>query len=471
MKRYDNLYDAIIDIENIRYALDKAAKNKHKQRQVREAILRKEELCQNIKRMLETGTYNTSKYKIKIIREPKVRTIYVLPFYPDRIVHHAIMNIIEPLLDKKLIDDCYSCRVMKGQMRASNKCIEYMKKYRYCLKGDISKFYPSINHNVLKNVLRRIFKDERLIKLLDNIIESIEGDVNVPIGNFLSQWFGNLYLNVLDRFLIDNKFSKICRYCDDFLIFSNFKIELLNLRTKIEEFCHSTLKVNLSKLNLVEISHQGLAFLGFRHYYHSNTSKVTVKLRIKTQRKFNKTILNIKNCLRYYDEHHLNILLDSNYELYKGQLASLIGWLKHTSYRYFSNYYTIHNLGYLTYRFGLFKLDLRYYTIKSNLRNDINMDFKDIADDIDLIVNSKLFKDILGQNIILDDFFIYNNTKTNSLLKLSYKFTEDGTKYISFSYSRLLASQLAKYRDKLPFTCRIISSPAGYQLTSKSEDK
>ena len=272
MKRFGNLFDKICDLDNIRNAFKRAAKGKKWRRTVKYALAHMEQLSVKLREVLLSGEYHTSKYKTRTIYEPKQRTIYILPFYPDRVVHHAVMAVIEPLLDKMMYFHSYACRPGKGQIKGSNQCMKYAVKYEYCLKCDVSKFYPSVDHAILKELLRKKFKDARLLALLDEIIDSADGDKtvpagkNVPIGNYLSQWFGNYYLNELDTFVKQVLRCKpYIRYCDDFTLFSDDKRELREWADKIREFCLNNLKLTLSKCNIFKTS-QGVDFLGYRHF-------------------------------------------------------------------------------------------------------------------------------------------------------------------------------------------------------------
>lgn len=123
--------------------------------------------------------------------EPKKRTIYVLPFYPDRVVQHALINIIEPLWVGLFIKDSYACIKNRGIHVASTRTTEYVKRNKYCLKMDIRSFYPSVNHDILFGIVKRKIKDKDVLWLIEKIIYSFEGESNVPIGNLTSQWFGN----------------------------------------------------------------------------------------------------------------------------------------------------------------------------------------------------------------------------------------------------------------------------------------
>lgn len=289
MKRHNNLFDKIVDKDNLLLAYKKAKKHKSWQQKVIRVEKDLDNLIEELRLSLINGIYKTAEYRTKKIYEPKERTIYVLPFYPDRIVHHAIMNILEPIWDNLFISDSYACRNGKGQHKGSQKCMEFVRKNKYCLKCDISKFYPSINHEILKLIIRKKIKCKRTLNLLDTIIDSIDGETNIPIGNYLSQWFGNLYLNELDMFMKhDNKIKCYIRYCDDFLLFSNDKALLKEMAIKIKNYVENILKLRLSKCNLFPTS-QGIDFLGYRHF-----SSGYILVRKTTAKRMKKRIRRLK---------------------------------------------------------------------------------------------------------------------------------------------------------------------------------
>lgn len=195
MKRIGNLYEQIISIDNLRLADEKARRGKLKSYGVRVHDRNREANLLALHEALLTHTFKTSKYDVFTIYEPKEREIYRLPYYPDRIVHHAIMNVLEPIWVKTFTYNTYSCvkgRGIEGCARRVDKIIRrYEGKPLFCLKIDIKKYYPSIDHEVLKGIVRRKIKDEELLWLLDEIIDSAKG---LPIGNYLSQFLANLML-------------------------------------------------------------------------------------------------------------------------------------------------------------------------------------------------------------------------------------------------------------------------------------
>ena len=262
MKRVGNLWNKIVDIDNLILAAHRAMEGKSEQRGVIEFNKDFDGNILRLYELLQSGDYKTSAYRHRVIYEPKQRDIYMLPFYPDRVVHHAVMNILEPIWDKRMYFHSYSCRKDKGQHRGSTVCMGYVKRNSYVLKCDMSKFYPSINHGVLKGVIRRKIKDKKVLTLLDEIIDS--HSPGVPIGNYLSQWFGNVLLNELDDMVKNHGIRCYVRYCDDFVLFGD-KGSLIPMVDIIKEFTGKVLMMKLSKLQLFPSSH-GVDFLGYRHF-------------------------------------------------------------------------------------------------------------------------------------------------------------------------------------------------------------
>jgi len=225
MKRHGKLFEQITDIETIRQAFADAKRGKMNQASVRRLAENSEAICASIREMLVNKTFTTSPYRTMWITEPKKREIFCLPFYPDRIVHHALMHVLEPIWSGLFIADSYACLPGKGIHAASRRTMEFVRKYKYCLKMDISKFYPSVDHDIMYAIIQRKIKCLDALWLLKNIIYSVPNGKNVPIGNYTSQWMGNLYLNELDHFIKhDHHVKAYIRYCDDFLIFTMIKI-------------------------------------------------------------------------------------------------------------------------------------------------------------------------------------------------------------------------------------------------------
>jgi len=187
MKRHGNLFPQIVDRDNIELAYDKARKGKTWQRTIRRIDEKRDEALDKLQDGLVSERFTTSPYKIKKVYEPKERDIYVLPFYPDRIVQHALMNVIEPIWTPLLIHDTYACIPGRGLHAGSRRTMEFVRRYRYVLKCDISKFYPSIVHDIMYSLVERKIKCCPTLRLISDIIYSIPGGRNVPNGNYTSQ--------------------------------------------------------------------------------------------------------------------------------------------------------------------------------------------------------------------------------------------------------------------------------------------
>jgi RNA-directed DNA polymerase len=267
MKRYGNLFEAIVSSDNIYLAYRNARKGKSWQNTIKVFESKLEGNINKIQQSLINKTFTTAAYKVFTVHEPKERLIYRLPFNPDRVVQHALMNVLEPIWDKYFIYDSYACRKNKGIHAGSRRTMEFIRAVGgYCLKMDISKFYASINHDILFEIAQRKIKCPNTLWLLRDIIYSIDGPTNIPIGNFTSQWLGNLYLNELDQMLKSKyKIKHYLRYCDDFILFHKDKGFLGEMRDAITYFLKDKLVLNISRQSLFLVK-DGVDFLGYRHF-------------------------------------------------------------------------------------------------------------------------------------------------------------------------------------------------------------
>lgn len=315
MKRLGNVFDSVASPENLELAFRKACRGKGWQNKVKHVKKHAPRLLKLLHEQLTKGTYRVSQYHTKTIYEPKRRLIHILPLYPDRIVQHAVMNVLEDYWDAKMVSDSYACRIGKGQHKGSLRCMTLCRQYKYVLKCDISKFYPSLDHDLLKRIVREKLKDERLLKILDDIIGSMPGGVGVPIGSYLSQWFGNLYMNKLDMWIKHEKRQKAyVRYCDDFVVFSNDKQHLHALKQEIVEFCDKVLKLRLSKGEVFPCT-QGIDFLGYRHFPDGK-----ILLRKSTAKRMKRRMAHLESDMQKGK---------FTPEQARAKIASARGWMKH----------------------------------------------------------------------------------------------------------------------------------------------
>lgn len=263
--------------------------------------------------MLINKTYQTSEYEIFIKNDKgKERKIYKLPYFPDRITHWAIIQVVEPIFLNKLNANTHSAIPKRGIHSALKQLDKYMRKdvagIKYCLKLDMKKYYPSINHQLLKDMYRTLFKDPDLLWLLDEIIDSTEGDCGVPIGNYLSQYSGNLFLSKFDRWIKEEKRIKYyIRYMDDIVILHEDKKYLHELFTEVRNFLKYELNLNIKdNWQIFPSMIRGIDFVGYRHFgSYILLRKSISKMLIRKARDIKNKINNRTN-LNYSDYCSIN---------------------------------------------------------------------------------------------------------------------------------------------------------------------
>lgn len=327
MKRYGDLYEKIISPENLYKAHINARRGKRWYKEVKAIEENLPLAIRYLHEILENKTYHTSDYDIFMRNDGvKQREIYKLPYYPDRIVHWAIIQVIEPILLGKLTADTYSALpgrgVHYGLKRVQNDLTHDQKGTKYCLKLDVKKYYPSINHDILKSIYRKIFKDKDLLWLLDEIIDSVPEDKGVPIGNYLSQYSGNIYLSEFDHWIKEVKHVKhYHRYMDDIVIFSNSKKELHSLFHDIEGYLDKNLKLKIKEnWQIFPTRVRGVDFLGYRFFgdYTLLRRRTATNLKVKMLKIANKNRITQRDI---------------------SVIASYDGWIKHCDgYRLYEKY-------------------------------------------------------------------------------------------------------------------------------------
>jgi len=273
MKTYKHLYEKICDFENIYSAYLKARRNKRYRIDVLQFSYNLEHNLNRIQSELLARKYKTGKYRMFYVYEPKKRMILSLPF-KDRVVQHAICNIIEPIFDKTFIYDSYACRDGKGIHKGSARLTQFLRRARnkwdnkvYCLKCDIKQYFPNINHNILSDIIGQTIRCSDTLELLDGIIcshNSIEGK-SIPIGNLTSQLFANVYLNELDYYMKQHlKIKLYIRYVDDFIVLDDDKKTLGELKNNVEVFLKKKLCLALNHKSGIAPVDRGVDFLGYR---------------------------------------------------------------------------------------------------------------------------------------------------------------------------------------------------------------
>lgn len=319
MKRINYLHELVSTQQNIELADERARHNKTKRYGVLKHDKTHDEQNARLQYWFSYLLYKTSEYDTFKIYEPKERIIYRLPYFPDRIAHHALMNILEPIWIKIFIKNTYSCVKRRGIHKCAKDLKEDLRDYpeqtTYCLKMDVRKFYPSIDHEILKQILRRKIKDEYLLKILNEIIDSADG---VPIGNYLSQFFANLYLTYFDHWMKEEVKAKFYyRYADDIVILSNDKRWLHNVLCAIKIYLKYELKLQLKpNYQIFPVEERGIDFVGyvFRHNYTLLRKSIKMHIRKLVQRfedgkitrdEFMVSMSSYKGWLLYCDSHNL----------------------------------------------------------------------------------------------------------------------------------------------------------------------
>jgi retron-type reverse transcriptase len=240
MQRIGKLWPQFITFENLYLAYLKARKGKQRRDAVAVFSFDLENNLLQLQRELAKGRYQPGEYRQFIIRERKPRLISAAPFR-DRVVHHALMNVLEPIFEKRFYYHSYACRPDKGVHRAADKYQQWATRYAYVLKVDIARYFPSIRHDVLKQQLRRMIKDKPVLALLDQVIDAspVTDGVGLPIGNLTSQYFANVYLNDIDHWLKQQqKVPAYCRYVDDLMVLGDNKQQLWQVRDALAQKLH-----------------------------------------------------------------------------------------------------------------------------------------------------------------------------------------------------------------------------------------
>lgn len=290
LKREGNLFEKIIDLDNIRLASKKAMRGKSSQEGVKKFLLNEEENILEIQRILKEKTFTTSEYKKFEVFDGKRREISQLPFFPDRVVHHSLLNVLEPIFVKTYTADSYSCIKKRGIHKASFKLRNSLRDKngaKYCLKFDIEKFYPNVSGEILKKLLRRKFKDKDVLWLLDDIIDSSDG---LPIGSYTSQYLSNYFLTYFDHCVKEVlRVKYYMRYCDDGVILAESKEQLWEWFYKIKEYLEKELNLNIKgNYRVFPVDNIGIDWCGYVHFREYTLIRKSIKKNyIKSRNKKN----------------------------------------------------------------------------------------------------------------------------------------------------------------------------------------
>lgn len=283
MKRVGGLWPQVVSFENLICAARAAARGKRSRPDVAWFLLNLEPELVRLQRSLETGEYRPGEYRTFTVREPKPRLISAAPFR-DRVVHHALTRVLEPVFERRFVTNSFACRKGKGTHRALASAAQGSHRFRYVLKCDIQKYFASIDHAILNELLARVVKCRCTLDLAARIVDGsnrqeeaisyFPGDTlftpyerrrGLPLGNQTSQFFANVYLNPLDHFVVrELRPDLYARYVDDFLLFSNDKATLREMRLGLVKFLAGLrLRIHPGKSRVYR-TRDGVTFLGWR---------------------------------------------------------------------------------------------------------------------------------------------------------------------------------------------------------------
>jgi RNA-directed DNA polymerase len=273
-RTYRLLYNKVYAFDNLHAAYLKARRGKRYRPEVLGFSAHLEERLLQLQLELANGSYHTGEYRRFEVTEPKRRLVAALPFR-DRVVQHALCNIIEPIFEARFIEDSYACRVGKGTHAGADRLTAFLRKAQrangetWILKGDIAKYFPSIDHELLMSIIGRTIRCQATMRLVREIVHSWHTDgragKGIAIGNLTSQLFANIYLNELDQFVKHGLRQRYyIRYMDDFVIVGADKGALHSVRQDIADFLIDSLALELNtKTQIFPLAH-GVDFLGYR---------------------------------------------------------------------------------------------------------------------------------------------------------------------------------------------------------------
>ena len=268
MKRAGNLFDQMVSFEHLRKAALRAAHGKRRARSVAAFLLDLEPEILRLRRELLAGTWRPGVPTTFTITDPKERTISAAPF-SDRVVHHALMDRLEPVLERRMVYESFACRKGRGTHRARRHAQRLLRRHGWSLKLDVERFFPSLRHDVVLETIGRVVKDRQVLDLCEVLVRAGgEHGKGLPIGNLTSQWFANLVLDRLDHHVKDVlRIPGYARYMDDCLLLADEKSRLRAAERDVGIYLRDVLGLRLKqRVTRLAPAHCGVPFLGFQIY-------------------------------------------------------------------------------------------------------------------------------------------------------------------------------------------------------------
>lgn len=281
MRRIGNLWATVVSFENLTHAARRAGLGKRRVAGVARFLADLEPNVLRLRRELEDESWRPGPAYTFEIHDPKTRTITAAPF-EERVVHHALIDILEPHLERRMVFESFACRRGKGTHRALVEARKLVQRYPWFLKLDVRKCFESLDQSVVLETFARVIKDRRVLALLERIVQSGgQHGVGLPIGNLTSQWACNLVLDRLDHHVKEVlRIPGYVRYMDDFALFSADKARLVAAHDEVRAFLREHLRLELKeRATKLAPVREGLPFLGWRIY------RGTVRLRTENLRR------------------------------------------------------------------------------------------------------------------------------------------------------------------------------------------
>lgn len=266
MKRLGGLMEAVVSRDNLCRAFSLASRGRRQQPQVRRISADLDRWLDELGRDVRAATVAVGRMQRFVVHDPKRRVIHAAPFR-ERVLHHAIMNVVAPVLERRAIDDSFASRPGKGVHRARLRAQKLCARWRWYLKLDVRRYFDSVSHDIVRAELRRLLKDPELLGLLDRILGaySTEPGRGLPIGSLVSQHLANAYLGPLDRYIKEELLVRgYVRYMDDFLLFADERERLQECQTSVEAFAAEELALTLKGNAKLGAYRDGIPFLGAR---------------------------------------------------------------------------------------------------------------------------------------------------------------------------------------------------------------
>ncbi len=267
MRRVRVTLEEVADRENLIEATMRAAQNKRQRGPVRAFLARLDDHLAALREAILEGTVAVGTGVRFEIRDPKPRSIHA-PDFPERVLHHALMRYVGPVLERSLVDDTYACRVGKGTLAAVQRAQHHGRRSPWYAKFDVRSYFARIDHRILEVRLRRLIQGEPVLSLIGRILEaspSAEPGRGLPIGTLTSQCFANAYLGPLDRFLLENqKVDGMIRYMDDVVVWTSSRAEARRLVEESRHFASEHLALEIKPTHEVNRSALGVTVCGYR---------------------------------------------------------------------------------------------------------------------------------------------------------------------------------------------------------------